>query len=371
MACVADISAWQLPFGRSRNMGYDTMSAWSNRSFTFNDKIQQRGGVWTGTIPWNSTPGRTISQDDYKPPRSPVELPAAPLFRNATASWSPPASPTVRSRSCTLSPPGSPRVDSALCSPVMAPLTAKEKRQLGEKLYSAACAGDVEHVKLLLSLGAPVNSSSLVKGLYESFKPAKSGMLSPLAGAAGHGQADLVELLLAEGAELNPHVNHSSSSPLHEAIRGDDIDLAHYLLQLGSDVNNLNAYNTTALMYAVKYSSAEMVKLVLSYKPDLNQVSFIGTAAVHWAVWPNRPEILALLLDAGADKDHPILDGSTLLHCAVKAEHIETVECLLKYGADPLRRNDAWQTPLQAAEEGGCKEISSMLMEAAHRRHTR
>ena len=141
-----------------------------------------------------------------------------------------------------------------------------------------------------------MNSSSLVKGLYESFKPAKAGMLSPLAGAAGHRQLDVVELLLAEGAELNPHVNHSSSSPLHEAVRADDIELARFLLEIGADVNSLNAYNTTALMYAVKYSSADMVRLILSFNPDLDQRSFIGTAAVHWAVWPNRPEILELLL---------------------------------------------------------------------------
>ncbi|KAK0907022.1 hypothetical protein LTR02_005684 [Friedmanniomyces endolithicus] len=117
--------------------------------------------------------------------------------------------------------------------------------------------------------------------------------------------------------------------------------------------------------------SADMVRLLLSYKPDLNQVSFIGTAAVHWAVWPNRPEILELLLQAGADKDHQLLDGSTLLHCAVKAEHKETVECLLRFGADPQRRNDAWQTPLQVAEEGGCVEIARMLREATLRRHTK
>ncbi|KAK1038082.1 hypothetical protein LTR33_016150, partial [Friedmanniomyces endolithicus] len=49
-------------------MGYDTMSAWDRTAFEFNDQIQQRGGVWTGRIPWNSATGRTISQDDYKPP---------------------------------------------------------------------------------------------------------------------------------------------------------------------------------------------------------------------------------------------------------------------------------------------------------------
>jgi ankyrin repeat protein len=247
-------------------------------------------------------------------------------------------------------------------------MTAKEKRKLGEKLYAASCDGDLEHIKLLLSLGASPNSSSLVKGLYESFKPAKAGMLSPLAGAAGHRQFDVVELLLAEGAELNPNVNISSSSPLHEAVRADDLEIARFFLELGADVNSLNAYNTTALMYAVKYSSAEMVSLLLSFKPDLSQLSFIGAAAVHWAVWPNRPEILELLLKAGADKDHPMADGSTILHCAVKAEHVETVQCLLKWGADPLRKNEEWKTPLEMANEGRSDEIANLLQAAVRRR---
>ncbi|KAK4560847.1 hypothetical protein LTR86_005427 [Recurvomyces mirabilis] len=354
------------------------MSAWDKTpfadtaAFQFNDNIQRRGGIWAESIEWNSAPGRSLSRDDYQPPsrtpstksRSPIELPAAPLFRDATSSWSPPASPT------TLTPPDSPSVDSACVvpSPTLVSVPPKEKRKLGDRLYAASCAGDLEHIKLLLSLGADVNSRTIIPALYESFKPAKAGSLSPLAGATGHGQLDAVKYLLAQGAKLNPTVNESSSSPLHKAIRADDMHMTQYLLELGADVNSFNAYNTTPLMYAVKYGSSPMVSLILSYKPDFNQRSFIGACATHWAVWPNRGDIMELLLEAGADKDQAQADGSTVLHCAVQAEKAEIVEVLLKWGADPLRKNDEWETPLGAAESGSNQEILSMMKDAVKSR---
>ena len=380
-------------------MGYDTMNAWDRRTFQFNDHIQNRyvlepvpalpsvfvtgcltshrGGVWNGNITWQSAPGRSISQDDYKPP-SPVELPGSmyfetvPSFEQATAKWSPPPSPSVRSRSSTMSPPRSPRADSAchVDSPVMAPLSVKEKERLGDKLYAAVCAGDLDHVRLLISIGAPVNSKTLVKDLYESFKPAKSGHLSPLAGAAGHGQMDIVALLVAHGAILNPNVNQSSSSPLHQACRANDVEIARFLLALGADVDMLNCYRTSPLMYAVKYGSAEMVGTVLQYKPDLHQISFISSAAIHWSIWPGRTENVELLLQAGADKDHPMANGSTPLHCAAIYGHVEIVRLLLRYGADLSRRNDDWKLPIHVAEESGSMEVLAVLKEATLRRAT-
>ncbi|KAK5717548.1 hypothetical protein LTR17_015991 [Elasticomyces elasticus] len=288
-----------------------------------------------------------------------AKAPATPSFGDATARWSPPHSP-----SSMFTPPSSPRTNESRWSPPdMASLTAKEKRTLAEMLYTAACAGDCEHIKLLLSIGAPINSSTLVKSLYDSFSPAKPGMLSPLAGAAGHHQLDAVVLLLAEGAELNS--THCSSSALHEAIRFDDIEIASLLLDIGADVNSLNVYNSSTLTYAVKYGSVDMVKLILSYMPDLDQVSF--AAAVHWAVWPCKPESLELLLQAGADINHPVLGGNTILHCAVRAKNLETVECLLRFHADPRRRNNVGQTPLHVAEEGGCVGLARRLSEATYR----
>ncbi|KAI7367193.1 hypothetical protein KC354_g3605 [Hortaea werneckii] len=365
--------------------GYDTMASWDRfTTFEFNEQVQRRcaaAPLYTSATPsfhtdvyrkplvQDSKPVPLMSRTHKQP--SPIK-PPAPTFKTATSSWSPPSSPGARSRSSTLTPPRTPRVDSARPSdsPICTPMTPREKNKLADSLYAAACAGDLDHIKLLLSLGAPINAGTMVEGLYEAFKPAKPGLLSPLAGAARNGQMDAVELLIAAGAEPNPSVNRSSSSPLHQAIRADDLELSRLLLELGANINSLNDYKTTPLMYAVKYGSAKMVELILEHHPDMARLSFIGAAAIHWAVWPNRPEIMELLVAAGADCDHGMADGSTPLHCASTAGHLETVECLLRLGADPTLRNDDWKTASQVAVENGHEQIAALLREATLRRRT-
>lgn len=365
--------------------GYDTMASWDRfTTFEFNEQVQRQCAAMPLYKPATQSfhtgvHGKPLAQDSkpvpltshtHKQP-SPIK-PPAPTFRTATSSWSPPSSPGARSRSSTLTPPRSPRVDSARPSdsPICTPMTPREKNKLADSLYAAACAGDLDHIKLLLSLGAPINAGTMVEGLYEAFKPAKPGLLSPLAGAARNGQMDAVELLIAAGAEPNPNVNRSSSSPLHQAIRADDLELSRLLLELGANINSLNDYKTTPLMYAVKYGSAKLVELILEHHPDMDRLSFIGAAAIHWAVWPNRPEIMELLVAAGADCDHKMADGSTPLHCASTGGHLETVECLLRMGANPTLRNDDWRTPFQVAVECGHEQIAALLREATLRRRT-
>lgn len=345
-------------------------------SFMLNDSIKQThvdtylttkqlelltlysGGIWATQIQNESAVGRSIMRN--KKPSLPVTAP--PSFQATKAKWSPPPSPGTSSPS--ISPIYSPIKSSAqmLPSPVTPTMSAKEKNALANQLFDAACTGDLAGIEILLAQGASINSSVLVGGLFESFKPAKAGNLSPLAGAASYGQLDAAELLLAHNAELNPSSSQSASSPLHQAIRNNDIELVQFFLERGADVNIDNAYKTTPIMYATKYAGRELVELLLEYNPDLNKLSFINVAAIHWSVWPGDTEITELLLRAGADPNHPMADGNTPLHCAIMTGSVDMTRTLLRYGADPLRRNENYETPLQLAEsESESDEIVSLL----------
>lgn len=244
-------------------------------------------------------------------------------------------------------------------------MSAKEKHALGNQLFDAACSGDLTGIELLLAQGAPINSSVLVGGLFESFKPAKAGHICPLAGAASYGHYDAAELLLAHNAELNPDTSMSACSPLHQAIRNNDLELARFFLERGADPSINNSYKTTPLMYACKYSSPELVALLLQYKPDVHSLSFINVAAIHWSVWPGNAEITELLLKAKANPNHPMADGNTPLHCAIMTGSVSMTKTLLKYKADPLRRNESYETPLQMAESQANSEEIVALLKAA------
>ena len=244
-------------------------------------------------------------------------------------------------------------------------LSPKEKLSLINQLYTASCTGDLQQISLLLSSGAPINAGTLVKGLYEAFKPAKHGHLSPLTGAAKHGQYEAASLLLSHGAHVNPDVNVSSSAPLHQACKSDDLRMVRFLLDQGADINLRNCYKTTPLMYAVKYGSLELVSLVLAHKPNLATLSFIGTSALHWVIFqnhkPHRLGTVELLLKAGSDVNQRMSDESTPLHCAAMSGLADIAELLLRYGADTKARNLEWKTPIEIAADSGHPEVVEVL----------
>lgn len=251
----------------------------------------------------------------------------------------------------TITPPPSPRVN-AVSGPAVTSST-EGHASLSTKLYAASCEGDLSQVAALLSLGASPNVGIQVKGLYQAFKPAKNGHLSPLAGAATHGQLSVAKLLISHGAAISPSLAQSSSSPLHQACYTDNIEMTRFLLTAGAKVNAQNSYKTTPLMYAAKHGTPALVALVLSYQPYLETQAFMECTAAHWAVFHNRPETLALLLSVGANPDARIVDGSTLLHCAAMRGATEMVKLLIDYGANTRLRDGESRTPLEVALGNG------------------
>jgi ankyrin repeat protein len=89
-------------------------------------------------------------------------------------------------------------------------------------LHCAAEQGDIEQVQLLIANGADINSRD------------QYGQ-TPLERAAFAGHIKVVELLIAKGAEVNTK-NQSGRTPLHvSALRGYR-DIAQSLIATGADI---------------------------------------------------------------------------------------------------------------------------------------
>jgi cell wall assembly regulator SMI1 len=122
---------------------------------------------------------------------------------------------------------------------------------------------------------------------------------SALMSAAEGGHADIVEVLLAAGADVNQE--GKNVTPLAAAVSEGTkahLQIVQKLLAARADVNY--GKFSTVLMRASRDSSTEVVKALLDAGAAVNTITRLGSA-LTMAVQENRPENVALLLQAGAD----------------------------------------------------------------------
>jgi ankyrin repeat protein len=262
-------------------------------------------------------------------------------------------------------------------------------------LHDTASEGNIEKMRTLIEQGADVNAKY-------------TDDLTLLHYAAGRGNKDCVELLLAKGAAVDAkggkaHTNPALSvvtgilpamlltpplyeTPLHRAAEQGYPEVIEILLAHGADINAKNAEGETPLLLASGYlfpskteytvsgkrivkehHSEETIKLLLERGADVNiaggKVAGISMkwTPLHYAVREKNKEVTKLLLDRGANINAPDHVGYTPLHEAVmfgKADK-ELVKLLLDRGADVnAQAMGFWkETPLKTAKNKEIKEL--------------
>jgi ankyrin repeat protein len=116
------------------------------------------------------------------------------------------------------------------------------------EIHDAAKAGDLVKVKALLKLDPELVSSKDNNGH------------TPLHVAVWDGHKDVVELLLANGAEVDARGN--TGTPLHWAARMGNKVVVELLLSKGAAVNALDKSGSTALHLAAEDGHKEVAELL-------------------------------------------------------------------------------------------------------------
>jgi ankyrin repeat protein len=160
-------------------------------------------------------------------------------------------------------------------------------------LHSAVLAGQAKVVSVLLANGAKIDSrdntgrtplltfmsgdvrdvSTLIALLEGGADPnLLDGPVPyhPLDYAAMHGQAEIADLLIAFGADMNAKDNLYGETPLHYAIAAcqfapqGHLEVAQLLIQRGADVNAKDDNGLTPLDYAKRYApNAGLLQMLL------------------------------------------------------------------------------------------------------------
>lgn len=160
-------------------------------------------------------------------------------------------------------------------------------------LHSAVLAGQAKVVTILLKSGAQVDSRdntgrtpllafmsgkvadvrtliALLEGGADPNLLDGPAPYHPLDYAAMHGRADVADLLIAFGADMNAKDNLYGGTPLHYAIADgpfgpqSHLEVVQLLIDRGADVNVKDASGLTPLEYAKRYApNAGLLQLLL------------------------------------------------------------------------------------------------------------
>jgi uncharacterized protein len=106
----------------------------------------------------------------------------------------------------------------------------------------------------------------------------------PLQLAAFFGRREAVELLLAQGAEVNTAArNPFHVAALHSALAGPDHGIAHLLVAAGADVNARQQGGVTPLHAAAQNGELEFIRLLLEHGADPEAADDRGRTALDFA----------------------------------------------------------------------------------------
>lgn len=251
-------------------------------------------------------------------------------------------------------------------------------------LESAVDGGQVAAIKSLLQNGADATkintTNAAAKGHLEALTHIlKSGASAepesryregtPLQAAAENGHFAVVELLLANGADVNaPAKKPHGSTALQLAAAGGHTTVAQRLIDAGADVNAppISNFAETALQAAARTEGSAMLDLLMAAGATLDTTgmrNFPKKTTLSVAAEANKAELVSRLLAMMPLEDARQSAPVALLE-AVKNHNTQIVRQLLHIHPDvnEHRNFSYYCTVLQMAAKNGDWEIVELLL---------
>jgi hypothetical protein len=188
-----------------------------------------------------------------------------------------------------------------------------------QQLLNASSRGDRDTVQRLLAQGVVVNEGDRDYGE------------TPLMMAAFYGHPEVVEVLIAAGADVYAKCLKHGQTALMKASDGRSAEL---LIAKGAWIDATALNGGTALIFATLNGHKDVAALLIAKGANVNAKADEGSTALMLASVRGYKDLVELLLANGADVDAVGAKGRTALSVARDAE---VVELLKKHGAGGMR----------------------------------
>ena len=198
---------------------------------------------------------------------------------------------------------------------------ADEIRDRGQRMITAARAGDADRVEKLLDQRASIAARDDTKA-------------TALVAAAYGNHLEVAELLLKAGADPNAKDETVQSAYLIATSEvGDDPRLLRLTLRHGADVHSLDSWKGTGLIRAADRGHDRIVGVLLGTDVAVDHVNRIGYTALHEAVilgdgGPSHQRTVAALVAGGVDQTTKDPNGDTALDMARARGYTKIIELL-------------------------------------------
>jgi uncharacterized protein len=162
-----------------------------------------------------------------------------------------------------------------------------------------------------------------------------AGGRSEVADAAMQGDKSALHALLEKKADVNaPQVD--GTTPLHWAVRANDLEMTQMLLDAGARVSAANESGATPMLLAAMNGNAAILERLIQAGADPNSpLSPTGDTALMMASRTGKVDAVKVLLDHGARVNaKETWGGTTALMWAVSERHPEVTKLLVEGGAD-------------------------------------
>ena len=156
----------------------------------------------------------------------------------------------------------------------------------------------------------------------------------------------------------------AATPPLVQALKSGDRATALDLARQKDAATAAETDGTTPLHWAVRQDDLELVERLLDAGADVAAANRYGITPVHLAAVNGSTAVLTQLLDAGANVNTAGIEGETVLMTVARGGHVDAARLLIERGATVDAR-EAWhgQTALMWAAAQGHPAMLSVLLE--------